>query len=184
WVLPRCAGHDCRKTAREIPAAGPGRECAAVLQTGLSLPVLSLYMRKRGTARQQVLRLGDVEPRQAFLRKILPPRLKPRGLIERTDMEMRFRRPGETFARQRGPAPGAKSAPRSPWRRIDLGDLAFGHGISLAGECHEDRNRRARMPATTLAMTPIYPFRFTSGDKTDRPAQAATFKLLGRAAHD
>ncbi len=43
---------------------------------------------------------GDMEPRQAFLWKILSPRLKPRGLIERTDMEMRFRRPRETFASQ------------------------------------------------------------------------------------
>jgi hypothetical protein len=125
-----------------------------------------------------------VEPRQAFLWKILSPRLKPRGVIERTDREMRFRRPGETFARQSGPALGAKSTPRSPWRRIKLGDLAFGNGISLAVECDKDRNRRARMPSTTLAMTPIDPLRFTSGDKTDRPAQAATFKLLGRAAHD
>ncbi len=125
-----------------------------------------------------------MEPRQAFLGKILSPRLKPRGVIERPDREMRFRRPRETFARQRGPAPGAKSAPGSPWRRIELGDLAFGHGIRLAVEGHEDRNRRARMPATTLAMTPIYPLRFTRCDKPDRPAQAATFKLLGRAAHD
>jgi len=45
--------------------------------------------------------LGDMEPRQAFLWEILSPRLKPRSLIERPDMEMRFRRPGETFARQR-----------------------------------------------------------------------------------
>src|SRR5262245_23363236 len=133
---------------------------------------------------QWALCLGDVEPWQAFLWKILSPRLQPRGLIERTDMEMRFRRPGETFARQRGPAPGAKSAPRSPWRRIELGYLAFGHGIRLAGEGHEDRNRRASVPATTLAMTPTYPFRFTSCDKTDRPAQATPCKLLGRAAHD
>jgi hypothetical protein len=49
---------------------------------------------------QWVLCLGDVEPRQAFLWKILSPRLELRGLIERTDMEMRFHWPGETFASQ------------------------------------------------------------------------------------
>jgi hypothetical protein len=40
------------------------------------------------------------------------------------------------------------------------------------------------MPSTTLAMTPIYPLGLTGRDKTDRTAQTATFKLLGRAAHD
>src|SRR5262249_26892723 len=133
----------------------------------------------------RVLGLGDVEPRQAFLGKILsPPRLQPCGVIERPDMEMRLRRPGPTFARQRGPEPGPKSPPRSPGRRIKLGDLACGHGIRRAVEGREDSNWRARMPATTLAMTPIDPHGCTHGDKTDRPAQAAPFKLLGRVAHD
>jgi hypothetical protein len=40
------------------------------------------------------------------------------------------------------------------------------------------------MLSTTLAMTPIYPLRLASRDKTDRPAKAATFELLDRAAHD
>jgi hypothetical protein len=33
-------------------------------------------------------------------------------------------------------------------------------------------------------MAPIDPFRLTSRDKTDRAAQAATFELVGRAAHN
>ena len=45
--------------------------------------------------------LGDVKPWKAFLGKVLfSRRLKLRGLIERTDMKMRFRRSGETFASQ------------------------------------------------------------------------------------
>ena len=78
----------------------------------------------------------------------------------------------------------AESALGFSRRRVELGYHAFGNLISLAFECHEDRNRRAGMPSTTLAMTPIYPLRFTSRDKTDRTAQAATFKLLRRAAHN
>ena len=132
---------------------------------------------------QRALCVGDLKPRQTFLWKILSPRLKPRGLIERTDREMRFRRPRETFASQSRPALGAKPAPCSPWRRIELGDLAFDNGIRLAIKCYEDGNRCATMPSTTLAMTPIHPLRFASCDKADHPAQAATFKL-GRAAHD
>jgi hypothetical protein len=40
------------------------------------------------------------------------------------------------------------------------------------------------MLSTTLAMTPIYPLRLTGRDKTDRTAEAATFELLDRDAHD
>ena len=53
----------------------------------------------QGTKR--ALCLGYVKPRKTFLSKVLFfRRLKLRGLIERTDMKMRFRRPGETFASQ------------------------------------------------------------------------------------
>ena len=45
--------------------------------------------------------LGDVKPRKTFVGKVLfSRRLKLRGLIESTDMKMRLRRPGETFASQ------------------------------------------------------------------------------------
>jgi hypothetical protein len=40
------------------------------------------------------------------------------------------------------------------------------------------------MLSTTLAMTPIYPVWLTGRDKTDRTAEAATFELLDRVAHD
>jgi len=53
----------------------------------------------QGTKR--ALCLGDVKPRKTFLGKVLfSRRLKLRGLIERTDMKMRLRRPGQTFASQ------------------------------------------------------------------------------------
>jgi hypothetical protein len=40
------------------------------------------------------------------------------------------------------------------------------------------------MLATTLAMAPIYSLRLAGSAETDRTAQAATFELVGRAAHD
>jgi hypothetical protein len=129
--------------------------------------------------------LGDVKPRETFLRKVLfSRRLKLRGTIEGADMKMRFCRSREAFASQRRSASSAKSAPRSPGRGIELGYLAFGNGISPAVEYHEDNDRRASMPSTTLAMTPIYALGLTGRDKPDRSAQTATFKLLGCAAHE
>jgi hypothetical protein len=41
-----------------------------------------------------------MQPRQAFFEKVMFRRLKPRSLIERTDMEMGYRQPGQTFASQ------------------------------------------------------------------------------------
>jgi hypothetical protein len=117
------------------------------------------------------LSLGDVKPRETFPRKVVfSRRLKLRGTIEGADMKMRFRRPGETFASQGRPAPRAKSAPHSPGSGIELGYLAFGNGISPAVEYHEDSDRRASMPPTALAMTPIYALGLTGRDKTDRAA--------------
>src|SRR5208283_1634514 len=103
----------------------------------------------------------------------MPRRLKARSLIEGADMEVRFRRPGQTFASQGRTAPGAKSAARFPRRRIELGYFAFGDLIRLAVECHQNRNRRAGVLSTTLAMTPILALRFASGDKADCAAEAA-----------
>ena len=40
------------------------------------------------------------------------------------------------------------------------------------------------MASTTLAVTPIYRLGLTGRDKADRAAEAATFELLGRIAHD
>ena len=99
-------------------------------------------------------------------------------------MEMRYHWGWQAFAGQRRPAPGAKSSPGFPRRRIKLGYLTFGNRISLAVECHEDRNRRAGVLSTTLAMTPICPLRLAGRDKTDRTTEAATFELLDRAAHN
>jgi hypothetical protein len=125
------------------------------------------------------------EPGETFLRKVLlSRRLKLRGTIEGADMKMRFRRPGEAFASQGRSASGAKSAPGSPGRRIELGYLAFSNGISPTVEYHEDSDRRASMPSTTLAMTPVYSLGLAGRDKTDRAAQTAAFKLLGCAVHD
>ena len=114
----------------------------------------------------------------------MPRWLKPRGLIEGADMEVRFRRPGQTFARKGRTAPGAKSAARSPRRRIELGYFSFSNLIRRAVECHEDRNRRTGVLSTALAMAPIFPFRFASGDKADCSAETAAFELLDRTAHN
>ena len=68
----------------------------------------------------------------------MPRRLKLRGLIEGADMEVRFGRPGQTFASQGRTALGAESAARFPRRRIELRYFTFGDLIRLAVECHED----------------------------------------------
>ena len=99
-------------------------------------------------------------------------------------MEMRLRRPGEAFTSQGRSTSGAKATPRLPGRRIELGYLAFGDRISLQVIKREDRDRCTGMPSTTLTMTPIYRLGLSGRDKADCAAEAATFKLLGRAAHD
>jgi len=55
-----------------------------------------------------------------------------RALNERTNMEMRFRRPRQAFASQGRAASAAEATSRLPRRRIELGYLAFGNGISFA----------------------------------------------------
>ena len=40
------------------------------------------------------------------------------------------------------------------------------------------------MASTTLAVTPIYRLGLTGRDKADCAAEASTFELLGRIAHD
>jgi hypothetical protein len=40
------------------------------------------------------------------------------------------------------------------------------------------------MLAATLAVAPIYSLRLTSRNNANRAAQAATFELVGRAAHN
>ncbi len=124
----------------------------------------------------------DVQPRETLLGKIMPRRLKPRGLIEGADMEVRFHRSGQTFASQGRTAPGAESAACFPGCRIELGYFALGNLVRLAVERHEDGNRRAGVLAAAFAMTPINPLRHASGNKADRAAEASTFQLLNRSS--
>src|SRR6266404_4759326 len=107
----------------------------------------------------------------------MPCRLKSRGFVKCTDMEMGLGRQGLALARQRRPAFGAESPPPTR-RRIELCYLTFGNGIRRAVECHEDGDGRTAMLATTLAMAPSHRFRLTGGDEADRAAQAATLKLI------
>ncbi len=104
----------------------------------------------------------------------MPRRLKPCRLIEGAEMEVRFRRPGQTFASQGRTAPDAESAARLPGRRIELGYFAFGNLICLAVERHEDRNRRAGVLSAAFAVTPINTLRYASGNKADPTAEAAS----------
>ena len=55
--------------------------------------------------------LVQVQPRQAFFREYMPGRLKPRGLIDGTDVKMHLGGRGLAFAGQGGPASGAEAAP-------------------------------------------------------------------------
>src|SRR5436305_10726257 len=130
-----------------------------------------------------ILSVAHRKPRQTLLGEYVPRRLKLRGLIKCADMEMRFSREGLAFAGQRRPAPGAKSPP-STGRRIEFGYLTFGNGIRSAAECHEDGDGRTAMLPTTLAMAPRHPFRLAGSDEAHRAAEAATFELFGRAAHN
>jgi len=79
---------------------------------------------------------------------------------------------------------GTKAPPRFAGRRIKLAYFTFRNAISIAVEQREDSDRRASMPSTTLAMTPIHRLGLTGRDKMDRATEAATFKLFGCAAHD
>src|SRR5271154_1998246 len=98
-----------------------------------------------------------MKPRQALLRKVLFfCRLKLRGLIERTNMEVRLRRPGEAFTGQGRSASSTKATTRSPGRRIELAYLAFGNIICFRLIKREDSDRSSGVPSTTITMTPIY----------------------------
>ena len=111
-------------------------------------------------------------------------RLKSRGLIECTDVEMRFTRWQElAFAGQRRPAAGTE-APPSTGRRVELGNLTLGNGISGAVERREHGDGRAGVPPATLAMAPHNGVRLTHGDKAHSAAQAAAFELIGHATHN
>jgi hypothetical protein len=111
-------------------------------------------------------------------------RLQLAGLIERTNMEMRLRRTGQAFTSQGRSASRTKATPRSSWRGIELPYLTFGYGISFEVIEREDSDRRAGMASTAITMTPIYCFGPSSRDKANRPAEATTFQLLARIAHD
>ena len=127
-----------------------------------------------------------MQPRQTFLREDVPRRPKMPSFVKGADMEMRFgrQRPAQAFAGQSRPAPGAKPAPGSSRRRIELRYLTLCDLISGVFECDKNRSRRATMLAATLTMAPIHPFRLASRYKPDCAAQATTFELLGCATHN
>jgi hypothetical protein len=106
-------------------------------------------------------------------------RFERRCLIERTDMEVHF---GRTFAfaRQSGAACRTEPAP-SARRRIELRDLAFCDLICVTPECHKYGYGRTAMFTTALTMAPRYPYRFASGYKSHRAAQAAALNLIAHS---
>src|ERR1700730_15218693 len=109
-----------------------------------------------------------MQPRQALLWENVPRRQKSRGLIECTDMEMRFRR-ALAFAGQRRSAFGAESPPPTG-RRIELGYLTLGNGISPVSECRKDGDGCAAVFPTTLAVAPHHRFRLTGRHEAHRAA--------------
>jgi hypothetical protein len=67
--------------------------------------------------------------------------------------------------------------------RSNITDCLAGKAARMAAlECHKHRNRRADVPSTAFAATPIFPLRLAGG-KADRAAEAAAFEL-DRAAHN
>jgi len=117
-----------------------------------------------------------MEPWQAFFREYVPRRFKPRGLIECADMKMHFSR-AFPFARQSRPTHCTEAAPPAGGR-IELRYLPFGYRIGVAIKCHEHGDGRATVPATTLAMAPRHPSRFTGGDKSHCAAQAPALNCI------
>src|SRR5438093_9233846 len=99
-------------------------------------------------------------------------------------MEMRLGRHAGAFAGQRRPALCTEPARRPAGRRFEPGDLALGEGVGGAVIGHKDRNRRAAVLATAIAMAPVHSLRLARSDKTYRAAQAAALELAGRVAHD
>src|SRR5216684_3700432 len=63
------------------------------------------------------------------------------------------------------------------------GKRSSGNSVSSAEAVRLDRTHQ-HGNALVLAIAPIYPLRLTGRDKTDRTAEAATFELLDRAAHN
>src|SRR6516162_9179355 len=119
-----------------------------------------------------------------LLSEEVPGRPELARAVECADMKMRLRRQSHGFARQCRSASAAKPPCGSSRRRIELGDVTLRDLIGRAFECGKDRNRRACMPAATLAVAPIYALWLTCRSKTHRAAEAPTFELVGRAAHD
>jgi hypothetical protein len=130
------------------------------------------------------LSVVDPDPGQVLFGEDVPLRLKFGRPIERANVEMGFGRQARTFAGQSRAAPGAKPAPRSSRRRIELCYLALRDSVSRAFECDKNRSRRAAMPAAALAMAPIDTFRLPGRNKPDSTAQAAARELVGCAAHE
>jgi len=111
-------------------------------------------------------------------------RLKSRGLIDCTDVEMRFtRRRQLAFAGQRRSAAGTETPP-STGRRVELGNRTLGNGISAAVERRENGDGRAAVLPATLAMAPHNGIRLTHGDEAHSAAQAAAFESIGHATHN
>jgi hypothetical protein len=103
------------------------------------------------------------------------------GITKCADMEMSFIRQSLALAGQRRPALGAKSLPPAG-RGIEFGYLTPGNDISVALECHEDRDWRTAMLAATFAMTPHHRFRLTGGYEAHGAAQAPSLELVAHAA--
>lgn len=119
----------------------------------------------------------QVEPRQLLVPEKVPGGLQLHGIVERSDVEMRFGRQSRDFTCQGGAALPAETAHRAG-RRVEFGDLAAGHDVGAVIEANEHGNRRAAMLSAALAMTPEDRLGLTGGGESNRATQATALELF------
>src|SRR5262249_3019368 len=118
-----------------------------------------------------------MQPGQLLVAKEMLRRFEPARVVERADMEMRLIRQLRGLAGEGGAAARAEPARRAG-RGFESGDLPFGHRVRVALEADENRDRRAAVPATALAMTPEHTRGLAGRDEADGAAEAAAFGLV------
>jgi hypothetical protein len=119
-----------------------------------------------------------MQPRNLLIAKKVLRWLEPAGVIECAHMEMRLVPQLVGLARQCRAAGPAETARRAG-RRLELGDLAFGHRVSVEAESNENGYRPTAVPTTALAMTPEHSGGPAPREEPDGAAEASAFEPVG-----
>jgi hypothetical protein len=124
--------------------------------------------------------VSQMEPRQALLRKNMPRRNELSGLVDRAYVQMNLRRVRHPFARQRGAASAAESAPPAG-RRVESSNVTLADLEFTPSHRHEHRNGGTAVPAAALAMTPCHVEWFTGHRKSHRATETPAFNAIAHA---